>query len=159
MANRQYFTREGLEKLKAELNEMKTEGRQGIAAAIAEAREKGDLRENAEYDAAKEAQGLHEAKIAKLEAVIANARIVSESDLDLSKVSILSTVRLKNLKVNKEVKYTLVSAKEANFKEGRISVESPVGKGLLGKKVGEIATIKVPAGTMEFEVLEIGLES
>lgn len=159
MEGRQYFTKEGLDKVIEELKELKTVGREKIAAAISEAREKGDLRENAEYDAAKEAQGLHEAHIAELEALVANARIIDESQLDLSKVSILTTVKLKNLTNNMEVKYTLVSAKEANFAQGKISVDSPVGKGLLGKKVGEVAEIKVPAGMMKFEVLDIFLEN
>lgn len=159
MEGRQYFTKEGLDKVIEELKELKTVGREKMAAAIAEAREKGDLRENAEYDAAKEAQGLHEARIAELEALVANARIIDESQLDLSKVSILTTVKLKNLTNNMEVKYTLVSAKEANFAAGKISVDSPVGKGLLGKKVGEVAEIKVPAGLMKFEVLDIFLEN
>lgn len=158
MSERQFFTRETLDRLKGELNEMKTDGRKMIADQIAEAREKGDLRENAEYDAAKEAQGLHEKKIAELEALIANAQIIDESQLDLSKVSILSTVHVKNMQNKAQVKYTLVSAKEADFKSGKISVDSPVGKGLLGKKVGEIAEIKVPAGIMKFEVLDITLE-
>lgn len=159
MEGRQYFTKEGLDKVIEELKELKTVGREKMAAAIAEAREKGDLRENAEYDAAKEAQGLHEARIAELESLVANARIIDESQLDLSKVSILTTVKLKNLTNNMEVKYTLVSAKEANFAAGKISVDSPVGKGLLGKKVGEVAEIKVPAGLMKFEVLDILLEN
>lgn len=158
MSESSYFTEEGLEKLRAELQELKTKGRSNIARMISEAREKGDLKENAEYDAAREAQGLHEARIAKLENLIANARIIDESKLDLSKVSILTTVRVRNLANNTEVKYTLVSQQEANFKENKISVDSPVAKGLLGKAVGETAEISVPAGTMRFEVLEIMIE-
>lgn len=158
MSDVQYFTLAGLEKLRAELQEMKGEGRREIARQIAEAREKGDLKENAEYDAAKEAQGLHEARIAEMEGVIASAKVVDDSMLDDSKVHILSTVRLKNLQTGKEVKYTLVSATEADFKTGKINVDSPVGTGLLGKEVGEVAEIKVPAGVMRLEVLEIKTE-
>lgn len=150
-----YYTEEGLKKLKDELHEMKTVQRPAISRQIAEARDKGDLSENAEYDAAKEAQGLLEMKIAKLEAVISNARIIDKSQLDTEKVLILSTVRLKNLGMNKELTYTLVAENEANLREGKISVESPIGKGLLGKKVGEVAEIQVPNGVMKFEVLEI----
>lgn len=158
MSDPQYFTKEGIEKLKKELLILKTEGRREIAEAISEAREKGDLRENAEYDAAKHAQGLHEAEIAKLEHIIATAKIIDESQLDLNKVLIMSTVKVRNLKNKMEMKYKLVSASEANFKQGKISVDSPVGKGLLGKEVGDTAQIKVPAGTVEFEVLEISYE-
>jgi transcription elongation factor GreA len=158
MAESQFFTKAGLEKLREELNEMKTTGRKRIAAAIAEAREKGDLRENAEYDAAKEAQGHHEGEIARLETIIANAKIIDESMLDTSKALILSTVRIKNTKNGQEMKYKLVSPKEADMRSGRISVESPVGKGLLGCSVGDIAHVEVPAGTIEFEVLEISYE-
>ena len=155
MSDVQYFTRAGLDKLTAELNDLKTRGRKEIAEAIAEAREKGDLRENAEYDAAKEAQGLHEAQIAKLENIIANAKIVDDSQLDTSKALVLSTVRVKHLGNGKEMKYSLVSAQEADFKSGKISVDSPVGKGLLGKSVGDVAEIQVPAGIIKFEILEI----
>lgn len=158
MADSQFFTKEGIERLRTELNELKTTGRKKIAAAIAEAREKGDLKENAEYDAAKHAQGLHEAEIARLEAIVANARIIDESQLDTSKALILSTVRLKNLKDGKEMQYKLVSPKEADMRAGRISVESPVGKGLLGRSVGEVAVVEVPAGKIEFEILEITYE-
>jgi transcription elongation factor GreA len=158
MADSQYFTQAGLEKLRSELVELKTTGRKKIAAAIAEAREKGDLKENAEYDAAKHAQGLHEAEIARLESIIANAKIIDESLLDTSKVHILSTVRLKNKKNGAEMSYKLVSPKEADMRSGRISVESPVGKGLLGKSKGDIAEIEVPSGKMEFEILEITYE-
>jgi len=156
MADISYFTKEGLEKLKAELHELKTKGRASIAQAISEAREKGDLSENAEYDAAREAQGLHELKISKLETLMANARVIDESNVDLSKITVLSKVKLKNLNKKATVTYTLVSEKEANLKEGKISVDSPIGKGLLGKVVGDIAEITVPAGLLKFEILEIG---
>jgi len=157
MSGIKYFTEEGLEKLKNELNELKTTERAKMAKAIAEAREKGDLSENAEYDAAKEAQGHLEAKIARLENDLATARIMDMSQLDNSKVYILSTVKVKNLKVNKIFKYQLVSKNEADLKAGKLSVESPIGQGLLGKEVGDIAKIKVPAGTLEFEILEINI--
>ncbi|GAB3499426.1 transcription elongation factor GreA [Spirosoma knui] len=150
-----YYTEEGLNRLKAELSELKTKGRAEIARQIAEARDKGDLSENAEYDAAKDAQGLHELKISKLEEVLANARILDESTIDTSQVSVLSKVKIKNKKNGAEMNYTLVSEEEADLKAGRISVGSPIGKGLLGKKVGDVAEIKVPAGIMEFEVVEI----
>ena len=150
-----YYTEEGLQKLKDELHEMKTVQRPSISRQIAEARDKGDLSENAEYDAAKEAQGLQEMKIAKLEQTISNARIIDQSQLDTEKVLILSKVRLMNLSMKKELTYTLVAESEANLREGKISVESPIGKGLLGKKVGEVAEITVPNGVMKFEVLEI----
>lgn len=155
MAKVSYYTEEGLNKLKAELNEMKTKGRTEIARQIAEARDKGDLSENAEYDAAKDAQGMHEMKIAKLEEVLSNARVIDESSIDTSQVAVLSTVKIKNRKNGAELSYTLVSEEEADLKLGKISVGSPIGKGLLGKKVGETAEIKVPAGVMEFEVLDI----
>ncbi|MDO1447938.1 transcription elongation factor GreA [Rhodocytophaga aerolata] len=150
-----YYTEEGLQKLKDELNELRIRGRADIARQIAEARDKGDLSENAEYDAAKDAQGLLELKISKLEEVVANARIVDESTIDTSQVSILSKVKIKNKKNGTTVCYTLVSEEEADLKSGKISVQSPIGKGLLGKKVGETAEIKVPAGMMTFEVVEI----
>lgn len=150
-----YYTEEGLKKLQDELHEMKTVQRPAISAQIAEARDKGDLSENAEYDAAKEAQGLLEMKIAKLQETISNARIVDESQLDNGKVLILSTVRIKNLAMNKELSYMLVAESEANLKAGKISVDSPIGKGLLGKTVGDIAEIEVPSGVMKFEILEI----
>ncbi|MFT7589158.1 MAG: transcription elongation factor GreA [Limisphaerales bacterium] len=149
-----YLTEEGLTRLKKELKGLRS-GRSGIAAAIKEAREKGDLKENAEYDAAKEAQGMHEMKINQLENVVGNARIIDESKVDTSMVTVLTLVSVKNLKINKEFKYKLVSEKEADLKTGKISVTSPIGKGLLGKKVGEIATIVIPAGTIEFEILHI----
>ena len=155
MAKISYYTEEGLNKLKNELNDMKTKGRTAIAAQIAEARDKGDLSENAEYDAAKDAQGMHEMKIAKLEEIMSNARVIDESAIDTSQVAILSVVKIKNRKTGMEVAYTLVSEEEADLKTGKISVGSPIGKGLLGKKVGETAEIKVPAGLMEFEVLDI----
>ncbi len=155
MAKISYYTEEGLNRLKAELNEMKTRGRTEIARQIAEARDKGDLSENAEYDAAKDAQGLHEMKIAKLEEILSNARILDESSIDTSLVAVLSTVKIKNRKNGAEMSYTLVTEEEADLKTGRISVGSPIGKGLLGKKVGEMAEIKIPAGVVEFEVLEI----
>ncbi|WKN46336.1 transcription elongation factor GreA [Tunicatimonas pelagia] len=152
-----YYTKEGLQKLKDELNELKTKGRTDMAKQIAEARDKGDLSENAEYDAAKDAQGLLELKISKLEEVVGNARVIDESSIDTSKVSVLSTVKIKNKKNGATVAYTLVSEEEANLKANKISVKSPFGKGLLGKKVGEVAEVKAPAGTMEFEVLDISV--
>lgn len=155
MGKIQYYTAEGLNKLKAELQDLKARGRQDIAKAIAEARDKGDLSENAEYDAAKEAQGHHEAKIAKLEEVMSNARVLDESSIDTSLVSVLSRVKIKNKKSNMEVTYTLVAEEEADLKLGKISVGSPIGRGLLGKKVGESAQIQVPAGLLEFEVMDI----
>lgn len=155
MADVQYFTKAGLDKLRDEVHELKTNGRRRIAQAIAEAREKGDLKENAEYDAAKHEQGLHEAEIARLDAILANARLIDESMLDTSKALITATVTLKNLTSNKEMKYTLVSQKEADFKSGRISVDSPVGKALLGKSVGEMVDVTVPAGKMQLQILEI----
>ncbi|GAB2702571.1 transcription elongation factor GreA [Mucilaginibacter koreensis] len=155
MAEVAYYTKEGLEKLKEELQQLKTTGRANIAKAIAEARDKGDLSENAEYDAAKEAQGLHETKIAKLEETLANARILDESKMDTSKVLALSIVKIKNIKNGATMTYQLVSESEADLKAGKISVSSPIAKGLLGKKVGEKTEIQVPAGKMEFEILEI----
>jgi transcription elongation factor GreA len=155
MAEVTYYTQEGLDKLKEELQFLKTEGRAAIAKAIAEARDKGDLSENAEYDAAKEAQGLHEAKIAKLEEVLASARVIDESKLDTSKVLALSIVKLKNVKTGAVMTYQLVSESEADLKAGKISVKSPIAQGLLGKSVGDRAAIQVPAGQIELEVLEI----
>jgi transcription elongation factor GreA len=155
MAKISYYTEEGLNRLKAELVELKTKGRTAIAHQIAEARDKGDLSENAEYDAAKDAQGLHELKISKLEEVLSNARILDESTIDASQVSVLSKVKIKNVKSGVEMLYTLVSEEEADLKAGRISVGSPIGKGLLGKRVGDTAEIKVPAGVLEFKVIEI----
>jgi transcription elongation factor GreA len=155
MGNIQYYTEEGLKKLKDELHELKTKGRQDIAKQIAEARDKGDLSENAEYDAAKDAQGLLELKIAKLEAVVGNARVMDNSKMDASKVGILSTVKIKNIKNGMTMTYTLVSEEEADLKAGKISLTSPFGKGLMGKEKGDIAQVNAPAGTMEFEVLDI----
>src|ERR1700748_328353 len=155
MAEVAYFTKEGLEKLKEELQYQKTVGRANISKAIAEARDKGDLSENAEYDAAKEAQGLHEAKKAQVKEVVANARLLDESKLDTSKVLALSKVKIKNVKNGATMAYQLVSESEADLKAGKISVASPIAKGLLGKKVGEKTEIQVPAGKMEFEILEI----
>lgn len=157
MSKISYYTKEGLERLKNELNELRTKGRTDIAKQIAEARDKGDLSENAEYDAAKDAQGLLELKIAKLEEVVGNARVIDESSLDTSKVSILSKVKIRNKKNNMTVTYTLVSEEEADLKSNRISIKSPIGQGLMGKKLGETAVVKAPAGTMEFEVLDISL--
>ncbi len=150
-----YFTKEGLENLKQELQYLKTEGRAKIAAAIAEARDKGDLSENAEYDAAKEAQGHHESKIAKIENTLANARLIDESKIDTSKVLALSIVKIKNLKNNATMTYQLVAENEADLKSGKISVKSPIAQGLLGKSVGDKTEITVPAGKIEFEIMEI----
>ncbi len=155
MADVAYFTKEGLEKLKQELQELKTTGRANISKAIAEARDKGDLSENAEYDAAKEAQGLHEAKIAQMQETLANARLLDESKLDTSKVLALSIVKIKNRSNGATMTYQLVAETEADMKAGKISVASPIAKGLLGKKVGEVAEITVPAGKIEFEILEV----
>lgn len=155
MAQIGYYTQESLTKLKAELQQLKTVERKNATNAVAEARDKGDLSENAEYDAAREAQALLEIKIAKLEDIIANARIVDESLLDLSKVSILTTVKIINTKNKAAMKYTLVAESEADLKAGKISVDSPIGKALLGKKVGEKVDVQVPAGVVTFEVSEI----
>ena len=151
-----YYTKDGLEKLKNELNELKSKGRADIARQIAEARDKGDLSENAEYDAAKDAQGLLEAKIAQMEDLLSSARLLDENNIDTSKVSILSKVTIKNKKNGASVTYMLVTEEEADLKTGKISTMSPIGKGLLGKKKGETAKIKTPAGEMEFEIVEIG---
>jgi transcription elongation factor GreA len=150
-----YFTVDGLNKLKDELHYLRTKGRADIAHQIAEARDKGDLSENAEYDAAKDAQGLLEYKISKLEELLGNARIVDENTIDASKVAILSKVKIKNMKNSATVEYMIVSEEEADLKTGKISVKSPIGQGLLGKKVGETAEITVPSGKIEFQVLEI----
>lgn len=155
MADIQYFTAEGLENLKKELHDLKTVQRPSISQQIAEARDKGDLSENAEYDAAKEAQGHLEAKIAKMEDLLSRARVMDQNMLDNSKVMILSKVKVKNLKTSNELVYTIVSEKEADFKTGRISSGSPIAKGLLGKSVGAVADIEVPAGKIQFEILEI----
>lgn len=157
MSKVSYYTEEGLNKLKEELNHLKTTGRSDIAKQIAEARDKGDLSENAEYDAAKDAQGLLEMKIAKLEAVVGNARVMDENKIDTSQVSVLSKVKIKNMKNGATMTYTLVSEEEADLKNGKISVQSPIGKGLLGKKVGESTEIRVPAGKVEFEIQHISL--
>ena len=158
MSNVSYYTEEGLQNLKDELNHLRDVERPKASQAIADARDKGDLSENAEYDAAKEAQGLLEMKIAKLEELVANARLIDESQLDTSKVLVLSTVKLKNQQNGMEMSYTLVSESEADLKAGKISVTSPIGKGLLGKQVGEVAEIKVPNGTLKFDILEITRE-
>lgn len=150
-----YYTEEGLRKLKDELNELKVRGRADMARQIAEARDKGDLSENAEYDAAKDAQGLLELKISKLEDIVANARVLDSSSIDTSKVSIMTKVKIKNARNGAVLSYSIVAEEEADLKTGKISVKSPIGKGLLGKKVGELATIVVPAGAMEFEILDI----
>ena len=155
MSSVSYYTPEGLKKLRAELDHMKSVERPHISNQIAEARDKGDLSENAEYDAAKEAQGLLEMKIAKLEDVLANARVLDSQNIDLSKVGVLTKVKLKNVANGATMTYSLVAEKEADIKQSKISVSSPIGKGLLGKKVGDIAEIQVPRGTMNFEVLEI----
>lgn len=157
MSKLTYYTEEGLKKLKDELHDLKTKGRSSIAAQIAEARDKGDLSENAEYDAAKDAQGLLELKISKLEELLSNARVIDRTTLDTSSVSILSIVKLKNKKTNAVMEYTLVAEEEADLKKGKISVKSPIGKGLLGKKPGEIAIIEIPAGKLELEILDISL--
>lgn len=151
-----YYTKDGLEKLKNELSELKSKGRAEIARQIADARDKGDLSENAEYDAAKDAQGHLEAKIAQLEDLVSVARLLDESNIDTSRVSILSKVTIKNKKNGALVTYTLVSEEEADLKTLKISTMSPIGKGLLGKKKGEVAKIKTPAGEMEFEIVDIG---
>jgi transcription elongation factor GreA len=152
-----YVTKESLDNMRAELQKMKTVDRPAASRAIAEAREKGDLKENAEYDAAKETQGILEAKIAALEGVIANARIIDESHIDTSKVSILTKVTLTNLNTKKQVTYQIVSEKEADLKVGKISVSSPIGKGLLGKAVGDVAEVQAPAGMMKFKVENIAI--
>ena len=155
MSKVSYYTEEGLKKLRSDLNKLKDIERPKASQAIAEARDKGDLSENAEYDAAKEAQGMLEMQIAKLENTLANARLINESELDTSKVLVLSTVEVKNKANGVKMKYTLVAQSEADLKSGKISVDSPIGKGLLGKKVGEIATISVPSGKIELEILSI----
>lgn len=157
MSGVNYMKKEALEHLKADLQRMKTVERPAAARAIAEAREKGDLRENAEYDAAKEAQGILEAKIAVMEGQLAQARILDEADVDTSKVSILTKVKLTNLSTKKQVTYQIVSETEADLKAGKISVTSPIGKGLLGKAVGEVAEVTVPAGLMKFKVEDISI--
>lgn len=159
MANIQYVTKEGLDKLRAELDQLESIERPKITQQIAEARDKGDLSENAEYDAAKEAQGLLEMRISKLKDQVANARVIDPSQLDSSKVSILSSVKIKNIANGVEMSYTLVPETEADLSKAKISVNTPIAKGLLGKKVGEIADIALPNGTqMQFEVLDIKLD-
>jgi transcription elongation factor GreA len=155
MSKISYYTEAGLKKLKDQLKEMETVQRPAISQQIAEARDKGDLSENAEYDAAKEAQGLLEMKISKLKEVISNARIVDESEIDTTKALILSKVKIKNLKNNAEMQYQLVAENEANLKEKKISVDSPIGKGLLGKSVGDVADVETPGGVIQFEILEV----
>lgn len=157
MSKYSYLTQEGYDRLVAELEELKTDGRKKVADAIAEAREKGDLSENAEYDAAKDAQGMLELKINEMEKVLASARILDKSQLDASKVTVLSTVRIRNVKMDKEMTYQLVSETEADLKAKKVSVKSPMGEGLLGKKVGDIAVVQTPRGDMEFEIMEITL--
>ena len=152
-----YYTEEGLLKLKNELHNLETVERPNAIKAIAEARDKGDLSENAEYDAAREAQGLLEFKISKLKDILAHARLIDETQLDLSKVSILTKVKIKNLKNGANMEYTLVAENEANLKELKISIDSPIGKGLLGKKVGDKVDIAVPSGVIPFEIIEISL--
>ena len=155
MSDVSYYTKEGLKKLKDELNHLKDVERPKASNDIGEARDKGDLSENAEYDAAKEAQGMLEMKISKMEEIVANARLIDESQLDLSKVLVLSKVKIKNLNNKMEMNYTLVAESEADLKSGKISVNSPIGKGLLGKKVGEIAEVVVPNGIIKFEIISI----
>jgi transcription elongation factor GreA len=155
MSQINYYTAEGLQKLKDELYHLKTVERPSISEQIGEARDKGDLSENAEYDAAKEAQGILEMKISKMEAIVANARLIDETHMDNSKVYILSHVKIKNQANGMEVQYTLVAENEADIKLRKISVDSPMGKGLLGKKVGDIAEVQTPAGNMNFEILDI----
>lgn len=152
-----YYSPEGLEKLKAEVHHLKTKGRSEIAKQIAEARDKGDLSENAEYDAAKEAQGWLEKKIAELEMELGQARILDQSKMDASKVMILSKVKIKNLKFKRVMQYQIVSDNEANLKKGKISFNSPIAKGLLGKRVGDVVNIKVPAGFVKVEILDISI--
>ncbi len=155
MSDVSYFTREALQHLRAELHKMKSVDRPAASKAIAEAREKGDLRENAEYDAAKEAQGLLEAKIQRLEGDLANARVIDEGTIDTSKVSILTKVTVTNLNTKKQATYHLVSETEADLKQSKISITSPIGKGLLGKQVGDVTEVKVPAGSLKFKIENI----
>lgn len=155
MSNISYYTVEGLKKLKDELHHLEAVERPSISNQIAEARDKGDLSENAEYDAAKEAQGHLEGRIAKLKETLSNARLIDESQLDTSKALILSTVTIKNVKNAMSMKYTLVAENEADLKAKKISIESPMGKGLLGKSVGDIAQIQTPGGMIDFEIMEI----
>lgn len=155
MSQLNYYTEEGLKKMREELQDLKTRGRAEMARQIAEARDKGDLSENAEYDAAKDAQGMLELKISKLDDAVANGRVINQSALDISKISILAKVKIKN-QVNKaEMTYTLVAEEEANLKEFKISVKSPIGQGLIGKKKGDIAEVKTPNGIVKFDILDI----
>lgn len=155
MSKLSYYTEAGLKKLKDELKELETVQRPAISQQIAEARDKGDLSENAEYDAAKEAQGLLEMKIAKLKEVVSNARIVDESEMDTSRALILSKVKIKNLNNNAEMEYQIVAENEANLKEKKISIDSPIGRGLLGKSVGDIANVETPGGIIKFEIIGV----
>lgn len=155
MSQINYYTEEGLKKLKEELHEMKTVQRPAVSQQIADARDKGDLSENAEYDAAKEAQGILEMKIAKLESVVANARLIDDTNIDNSKVYILSKVKIKNIANGMEMEYTLVAENEADLKAKKISVDSPIGKGLLGKAQGEVADVETPNGIIKFEIMDI----
>jgi transcription elongation factor GreA len=155
MSQISYYTAEGLKKLKDELHDMKTVQRPSISNQIAEARDKGDLSENAEYDAAKEAQGLLEMKIAKLDSIVAYARVIDNTNIDNSKVFILSKVKIKNIANGMEMEYMLVAENEASLKDKKISIDSPIGKGLLGKKQGDIADVQTPNGVMQFEIVEI----
>ena len=155
MATVSYLTEEGLQKLKNELEQLTNVERPSISRQIAEARDKGDLSENAEYDAAKDAQGMLEARIARLEEIVANSRIIDESRIDTSKVQILNRVKIKNLKTNAVMVYLLVSEQEANLKEGKISVNTPIARGLIGKKIGDIVEVNVPSGKISFEIMEI----
>ena len=157
MSEISYYTEEGLKKLKDELNELKSKGRADMAKQIAEARDKGDLSENAEYDAAKDAQGHMEAKINKLQTAVGNARIMDESNIDTSKVSALSKVKIRNIKMDAIMTYTLVAEAEADLSAGKISVQSPIGKGLLGKAKGAKAIIDTPGGKLTFEILDISI--
>ena len=158
MSKIQYLSQEGYDKLDQELRDLKTRGRREIAEDIAEARAKGDLSENAEYDAAKEAQGHMETRITQLEDILANARVLDAKDLDLTKVRVLTKVTILNKKMKKEMKYTLVSPNEADFAKGKISVDSPIGASLLGKEIGDVVSVTVPAGMLELEILKIEID-
>ena len=155
MSQINYYTAEGLQKLKDELNHLRTVERPSISEQIGEARDKGDLSENAEYDAAKEAQGILEMKISKMEAIVANARLIDETHMDNSKVFILSKVKIRNMTNAMDIEYTLVAENEADIKVRKISIDSPIGKGLLGKKVGDIVDIQTPGGLLQFEIIDI----
>lgn len=152
-----YMTEEGLRKLQEELVELESVQRPAISRQIAEARDKGDLSENAEYDAAKEAQGMLESKISQLKGILASARLIDESAIGTDEVRIMNKVTIKNLKTNKEMTYTLVSETEADLKNGKLAVSSPIAQGLLGKKVGDVTDIKVPSGTISFEIVDISI--